>query len=219
MAMNLKEAFQYRNVLNSHFWDIKNYICNPLNGIGKQVTELHKRSEANPEAEDETRLKTFPRTYDYPAEALVSFMQDIVDELHRLHISIELAKSGTHVDSDIACNNYYREMGDALNRLGYIRTEEKTATGTGFKFNAEGNQVSYVYDIVYTTTPDLDVNRMRKLGRNYKTKANETSTNIDRTLIESCVYMEPKFSITDNFNEAIVRYMDEMLGAELSEGA
>lgn len=207
MPFVLKEAFQYKNVLDSHFNLIKRHLACSSSPVGMLTTELHLLKKANPEAEDELREERQQGDFDYPVTILAQFMIDIVNEIRDLNVAIEKAKVGTFVDSDIASNSYIRSMATVLRKLGSAKSTEKKTRETAFKFNADGNQVGYCYDVIVTTKPDYPTHLMRNMSRRYFEQSNDTSTKIDRVLIDTIVDFSPSFNMTDSVEEALESYV------------
>ena len=91
-----------------------------------------------------------------------------------------------------------------------LRNSEQTISngGTGYRFNAEGNQISYRCDVKRVTTINYDRNVIRaELGK-LNMLADETSTKIDLCLVTSKVDYEPPFDVNSSFAEAFEAYTE-----------
>lgn len=73
--------------------------------------------------------------------------------------------------------------------------------GTGYRFNQEGNQVTYRCDVKRVTTINFD----RKVVRNFAAEMNRcadaVSAELDRCLVNSEVAYEAPFDVNDSFAE------------------
>lgn len=91
-----------------------------------------------------------------------------------------------------------------------LRSSEQTISngGTGYRFNAEGNQISYRCDVKRVTTINYDRNVIRaELGK-LNRKADETSTKIDLCMVTSTVDYEPPFDVNSSFAEAFEAFTE-----------
>lgn len=80
-----------------------------------------------------------------------------------------------------------------------LRNSEKTIAsgGSGFRFNGEGNQVSYRCDATQVTTIDFDRNKIRGMATALSKKADEISMALDKCLVNTEVaYEAPLISTT-----------------------
>lgn len=81
--------------------------------------------------------------------------------------------------------------------------------GTGYRFNAEGNQVSYHCDVKRVTKINFDRNVVRKFASDLQKKADKVSADLDLCLINSEVDYEPIFNVNDSFKEIFSAYLAE----------
>lgn len=77
------------------------------------------------------------------------------------------------------------------------------------KFNGEGNQTTYTYDIKEITTIDFDRNKVKAIASRLRRELDETSTEIDKMMLETSVYYVSIFEIGDDLEEAVTKYLDE----------
>ena len=195
--MNLKEAFRYQNLLTELSARARDYLSF-RNNVTKD-TQLHKRSEVNPEVADLTKEDDYVRLYD--TNKVIQFMIDLIEEKERLTVAINEAKANCEMDIDgLVDGNKLRQS--AISRLEFlksIRTEPTTQVGRAYKFNAEGNQVSYCYDI--ETTPELlfDVEDVKRRIRDLKDVAESVSNEVDVLRVTTLLDFEPKFPVNATF--------------------
>lgn len=208
MSMPLKEAFRYKNTLSRMFEEVSFFLAHNSSNLGMTVVENHLRRSANPEAEDEIVEVRPEQKFDYPVDLLVDFMLDVADEIRSLMAAVEEAKVGTLLDTDSSCNADLRKISSTLKGLGEKREQEQKSRCTDFKFNAEGNQVPYSYDVITTKTPTYNTARMKKLSRTFRAKADSISERIDRLMVERVVLFEPRFGVSDSLGEALEDYYE-----------
>lgn len=77
-----------------------------------------------------------------------------------------------------------------------LRSSEQTISngGTGYRFNAEGNQISYRCDVRRVTTINYDRKVIRSALGKLNQQADETSAKIDLCIVTSKVDYVPPFT-------------------------
>ena len=80
--------------------------------------------------------------------------------------------------------------------------------GTGYRFNAEGNQISYRCDVRRVTTINYDRKVIRAALGKLNQRADETSAKIDLCLVTSKVDYAPPFDVNASFAEAFEIYTE-----------
>jgi len=202
--MNLKEAFRYQNKLQS-FMDEAQGILDRENNITK-VENTYLRHKVMPEAEDE-KVVTIPETeYGEQITDIARFLLNLLDEKKTLFAAIRKAKDALDIDmdSEVSLNAARQSVARTFKRMNDLRSSEQTISngGTGYRFNAEGNQISYRCDVKRVTTINYDRNVIRtELGKLNKS-ADETSAKLDLCLVTSKVEYEAPFDVNDSFAEA-----------------
>ena len=131
---------------------------------------------------------------------------------HKLFAAIRKAKNALDIDmdSEVSLNATRQSIAHTFKRMNDLRNSEQTISngGTGYRFNAEGNQISYRCDVKRVTTINYDRNVIRtELGKLNK-QADETSTKIDLCLVTSKVDYEPPFDVNSSFAEAFEAYTE-----------
>lgn len=204
--MYLKEAFRYQNFLSNLIEGTAVYLNNP-SYITKTIEE-HMRRKANPDAEDETIEVQVDRPFVCDNNQLVSFIQHLMEEKEKLTSAISAAKRSCDIDIDaeLANNRIRQKISDILDDMTHRRSSESMVRGTSYKFNSEGNQVPYSYDVKRVTTIDFDRNKVKGICRALVQKSDEVSTNIDKVMVELQVDYEPEFSISDSIEDAIEQF-------------
>ena len=202
--MNLKEAFRYQNKLQSLMDEAKS-ILDCEDNITK-VTNTYLRHKVMAEAEDETVLLVPATEYRDQITKVARFLLYLLDEKDELFAAIRKAKDGLDVDmdSEVSLNASRQSIARTFKRMNDLRGSEQTISngGTGYRFNAEGNQVSYRCDVRRVTTINYDRNFIRAELGNLNRKADEMSTKLDLCLVTSKVDYEPPFDVNVSFAEA-----------------
>lgn len=205
--MYLKESFRYQNYL-SELIDCCIAQLTASKNITKTV-QTHMKNKANPEAQDEIIDLSTERTIAYTADQIVDFMTHLVGEKEALTAAVSKAKTAASVDLDaeISNNKVRQKVFGILNRMANTKATERMTRASGFKFNAEGNQVQYTYDVKEVTTIDFDRNKIRGLARSMVSKSDEVSTTIDKVVVDTVVDYDPKYSINDSFDDAMEQFL------------
>ncbi len=200
--MNLKEAFRYQNKLQS-FMDEAQEILDRDSNVTK-VENTYLRHKVMAEAEDETIVITPDTEYYEQITGIAQFLLYLLGEKEALFAAIRKAKDALDIDMD-------SEVSLNAARQSIARTFKQIIPngGTGYRFNAEGNQISYRCDVKRVTTINYDRNVIRReLGKLNKA-SDETSAKLDLCLVTSTVDYEPPFDVNDSFADAFERFMEK----------
>ena len=161
--MNLKEAFRYQNKLQRLMEEAQYILAKDRNVTKVENTAL--RHKVNPEAEDETTVEMPDTEYAEQITEVAVFLMFLLGEKERLSRAIRTAKQGMDMDFDgeVSLNAKRQEIAGIFRHMGEIRCSENllSGAGVGYKFNAEGNQVSYRCDLKKVTTINFDRNKVR----------------------------------------------------------
>lgn len=208
--MNLKEAFRYQNKLQALMDEAQNILSCDANVT--KVENTYLRHKVMAEAQDETVLIAPETEYYGQITGVAQFLLYLLEEKGKLFAAIRKAKAGLDVDmdSEVSLNTTRQGLARIFKRMNDLRNSEQTISngGTGYRFNAEGNQISYRCDVRRVTTINYDRNVIRReLGRLNKL-ADETSTKLDLCLVTSTVEYEPPFDVNASFAEAFETYTE-----------
>ena len=208
--MNLKEAFRYQNKLQSFMDEAQGILDRDANVT--KVENTYLRHKVMAEAEDETVLIAPETEYYEQITDIAQFLLYLLGEKDKLFAAIRKAKDALDIDmdSEVSLNATRQSIARTFKRMNDLRNSEQTISngGTGYRFNAEGNQISYRCDVKRVTTINYDRNVIRtELGKLNK-QADETSTKIDLCLVTSKVDYEPPFDANSSFAEAFEAYTE-----------
>lgn len=204
--MNLNEAFRYQNFLERAMDTLKIFFSDDRNVLC--VTQTHKRKEALNLAEDTVEDASAKPVFAYKPDVIIAFYKNLLEEKIRLTQAIYEAKRATDfdVDAEIAINNSVRTYIASLKRLAGLKENERAYRGTGYVFNAEGNQVQYYYNIEEKSELDYDRNGVKKLLRKASEKADEVSAEIARYMLDTDVNYTPYYPITDSVDDMLEKF-------------
>lgn len=209
--MNLKEAFRYQNKIQL-FMDEAQSILNRDSNITK-VENTYLRHKVMAEAEDETVLIVPETEYYDQITDIARFLLYLLNEKAALFAAIRKAKDALEIDmdSEVSLNATRQSIAYTFKRMNDLRNSEQMFSngGTGYRFNAEGNQISYCCDVKRVTTINYDRNVIRaELGKLNKT-SDETSAKLDLCLVTSKVDYEPPFDVNSSFAEVFEAYSEK----------
>ena len=206
--MNLKEAFRYQKKLQLFMDEAKGILDRDTNVT--KVKNTYLRHKVTSEAEDETVLIAPETEYSEQITDIARFLLHLLNEKESLYAAIRKAKDALEIDmdSEVSLNATRQSIARTFKRMNNLRSSEQIISngGTGYRFNAEGNQVSYRCDVKRVITINYDRNVIRtELGKLNKT-SDETSAKIDLCLVTSKVEYEPPFDVNSSFAEAFEAY-------------
>ena len=209
--MNLKEAFRYQNKLQAFLEEAQNTLDRDSNVT--RVENTYLRHKVNAEAEDETVLTVPDTEYYEQITDLTRFMLYLLDEKAALSAAIRKAKDALDIDMDgeVSLNAARQRAARTLQHMNSLRSSEQILPngGVGYRFNAEGNQVSYRCDVKRVTTINFDRSVIRRELAKLNQRADETSAKLDLCLVTSKVDYEPPFDVNDSFAEAFEVFLSK----------
>ena len=202
--MNLKEAFRYQNFLDELLGTAYSYLNNK--NFVVSTVETHLKSQVNPDAKDEVIEVQKPYDVEFTPNELIDFVVKVVNEKERLSNIISDAKMRTEIDIDVAIALNKKKQGFArvLQSLSNIKSGEKVKNASDYKFNTDGNQISYYYKINEVTKIDFDRNDVRGLYKKLLKETDEVSTKLDSILINTELDFDPNWDLNDSFEECVV---------------
>lgn len=207
--MNLKEAFRFQNKLNTLIEQTQDFLTNDSNVVNVETTYLRKRVYA--EAEDEVVAKEKASEYCDKVNEVMAFCLFLLKQKEALSKAICAAKAALPIDmdSEITLNTYRQQMSKVFQHMANLRSAESVipSGGTGYRFNAEGNQVTYRCDVRKVTTINFDRNKAKKNVAELNRQADEMSVQLDKSLINSVVDYEAPFDVNASFDDAFEAFI------------
>ena len=207
--MNLKEAFRYQNKLQSFMDEAQSILDRDANVT--KVENTYLRHKVMAEAEDETVLAVPETEYYEQITDIARFLLYLLNEKEKLFAAIRESKSKLDIDmdSEVSLNSVRQSVARTFKRMNDLRSSEQTVSngGTGYRFNAEGNQISYRCDVKRVTTINYDRKVIRTALGNLNQRSDETSAKIDLCLVTSKVEYTPPFDVNSSFAVAFEAYI------------
>ena len=208
--MNLKEAFRYQNKLQSLLDEAQGILDCDANVT--KVANTYLRHKVMPEAEDETVMDVVQTEYAEQITDIARFMLYLLEEKSRLFAAIRKAKDALDMDmdSEVSLNAARQSIARTFKRMNDLRSSEQLLSGggTGYRFNAEGNQISYCCDVKRVTTINYDRKVIHAALSKLNRQADETSNRLDLCLVTSKVGYTVPFDVNASFAEAFETYLE-----------
>lgn len=199
--MNLKESFRYQKFLDGLMRSAASDLHNPYHSL--TTTKVHLRHAVNPEVEDVTEVVEDGEFV--PSDVVLAFMAHLVYEREQLSIAISKAKQSVDFDTDAAIEtNKFRQIlnGAVRQMLRNVGTKRKTKE-TDYKFDINGQQVPYRYDVEIITTENYDKEAAKRLMRETISKADEVSAAVDAAMINTVVEYDPPYDVNETFDDVL----------------
>ncbi len=209
--MNLKEAFRFQNKLQ-FFMDTAQMILDRDSNVTK-VENTYLRHKVMTEAEDETVVMPAETEYFEQITDIAKFLMYLLGQKEALSAAIRKAKDALDIDMDgeVSLNATRQNIAKTFKRMNDLRNSEQIISngGTGYRFNAEGNQVTYRCDVKRVTTVNYDHKLIRAELNKLNKASDETSAKLDLCMVTSAVAYQPPFDVNDSFADAFEQYMAE----------
>ena len=208
--MNLKEAFRFQNKLQSLMDDAKNILDDRRNIT--QTKNTYLRSKVVPDAEDEITMEDIPNPeYAENITSLAEFLIYLLDEREKLSRAVMETKKTLPIDMDSECslNRQRQDTAEMFRKMADTRSSENIIYNgvIGYRFNAEGNQVSYKCPVKKVVTINFDRNKLRKMLSDLDKKSDSVSVELDKCLINYEINYEPPFDVNDSFANVFEKYL------------
>ena len=209
--MNLKEAFRYQNKLQWLMTEAEEILRRDRNVVKvEQTALLHK---VNPDAVDETTIEPADTVYADQITDIAVLLMFLLGERERLSRAIREAKKAMDMDFDgeVSLNTRRQELASIFRNMVQLRSSETVISGggVGYKFNAEGNQVSYRCDLKTVTTINFDRSKIRSYAAALSRKADEISADLDKRMVNTEVSYDAVFDVNDTFAEVLQWHIDQ----------
>ena len=210
--MNLKEAFRFQNKLQSLMYEADNILSSPSNITKVETTLL--RHKVMPEAEDETSFDLPTSEYSKQITEVAEFLLYLLKEREKLCAAVNVSKATLNLpaglDGEVGLNSKRQEIANLFRRMTALRNSEvlMQGGGTGYRFNADGNQVAYRCDCRRVTTINFDRNKIRKMCADLSRKADETSAALDAALVNTEVEYTVPFDVNLSFADVFELYTE-----------
>ena len=203
--MNLKEAFRYQNKLQLLMNEASSILSNDKNVTVTEST--HLRNRVLPEAENETTIEIPESEFSEQINDIMDFLIFLLSEREKLSKSIRETKKSLKIDFDgeVSLNSKRQEIAKLFKHMSEIRASELTLpnAGTGYCFNAEGNQTTFRCPLKKVTTINFSRGKVRAFATELNQKSDAVSTTLDQCLVNTEVEYEQPFDVNSSFTEAL----------------
>lgn len=201
--MNLKESYRYANYLDGLLSTAYTYLRNK--GFVTTTVEEHLRKQSNPDVENETIEVQKPFDVEFKPNQVIDFVVRVLNEKDKLSDAIAEAKSTTeiNIDNAISMNKKKQAFVSVLNGIADIKPSEIKTTSKSYKFDINGEQKPYVYDVNRKTSIDFDRTDVRNLIKKYLKETDEISAKLDLIEITTQVDFVPTFDVNSKFEELV----------------
>lgn len=201
--MNLKEAFRFQNKLSALMEEAQDILSQDANVM--QIQNTYLRRKVMEGAEDETTIETPPSEFAGQITEVAEFLIYLLREKEKLGRAIRTAKNALPIDmdSEVGLNGDRQAIARTLRRMAVLRSSESLIPGggTGYRFNQEGNQVMYRCDVKRVATIHFNRVTVRNLAAEMDRKADATSEELDKCLVNAKVNYNAPFDVNDAFAE------------------
>lgn len=206
--MNLKEAFRYQTFLSRMMDCASTSIMREDYSL--TTVKTHKKKQANPDAEDMEETVQRDRAY-IPNDSVIAFMIYLVRERTALTVAINEAKTSVGIDIDamIEANKFRQSACAAIKSMLRFTASKSTTPGRDYKFNVEGNQVPYYYDVEVVTSEAFDRAKAKFSMRGMASESDTVSTEIDAAMVNTDVNYVPDFDVNDTFEDVMNEFIKE----------
>lgn len=202
--MNLKEAFRYQKFYDSLLSSGERILRNE--SYITTTTETHLLSKVKPGAVDVTTVSA-DNLYKDKINTIIDLMLVLLGEKEKLYKAITEAKKTLSLDMDsaIAVNIKRQSLISIFGEMAKLQSNERIrrGMGTGYTFNAEGNQVQYKCDLKTVTSICFDRNKVRSEARRLSEASDLTSASIDKAIVTTNVEYTSPFNVNDTFDEVL----------------
>ena len=203
--MNLKESFRYQNFLEGMMNCASSSLTDREHSL--KVTKRHLRNKTNADAADVEETVDFGEFH--CNDDVLDFMLYLVSERSKLTTAIGKAKAsiGFDLDAAIETNKFRQTVASRTKAMLRHTASKRVERGTDYKFNVEGNQAQYYYDIEVEMTEAYDRNRAKNVVRDIMVEADKASAVIDSAMIYTRVEYEPPFNVNDSFEDVMEEFL------------
>lgn len=214
--MNIKESCRLQNHIDLLINMLSYYLKDTNNAT--KTTEKHLKSKSNPDAKDEIKEVVIEKDFGNDCSVVdIAYLveQLLIEKLNLTNaifnskgdIAIQLNNIIFTLDSAVENAKKSRDLAYSLKPLVDLKGRETKTTAKDYKFNNEGNQVPYIYDLEIVRTLDFDRNDIIKLYKKLLDRADTLSTLIESEMLTDRVKFEPKYDIHDSVNDVVEKYL------------
>lgn len=209
--MNLKDAFRAQNKLQAVMEEAAGILRDRNNILN--VATTHLRSRVMPEAQDAVTEAPHPSPFADHINEVAAFLMAMLAEREKLCAAIHQAKAALplDMDSEVGLNRVRQDLAETFRRMAALRSGEVLLPGggSGYRFNGEGNQVSYCCDAREVTTINFDRNKIRGKAAQLGRQSDGISAQLDKCLVNTSVDYTLPFDMNDGFDVILSDFIEK----------
>lgn len=210
--MNLKESYRYQNVLLETLQTA--FMILSKSGAVCETTYTNLISKVMPDMQDETYVDE-PTLVNFShldkITELAEFVEYLIDEKEIVADAIRKAKAtaSIDIDSQAGLNALRQKAAKVLRRMDENKSEEKIVSrgGVGYRFDANGNQVSFKCDQKIVTKINFNRDKVRRIMKRLEQNADAISSALDEAAVNVNVDFTPTFDVNDSFNDMFEQFL------------
>ena len=202
--MNLKEAFTYQNFYDKMLMKVERYFSTTNSTYTRTFT--HLKSAVNPEAEDVVKVEVQTEKLPYTVDTIIEFVADIFVEKEKMYTAIRKAKESVAFDIDAALgiNKVRNRFRVVLEQELYNKKDvERVSEGRDYKFNVNGEQVPYTYEINEKMTLEYDRKKIKNIMKELDLASNANSKQVDLLNVNLEVEITPKYTLDMDLEDCL----------------
>ena len=204
--MNLKESFRYQKFLDALMNSASRSIEREDHCL--HVTKNHLMSAANPDAKDVTEAVE-PDIPFFKNDDVIRLMEILVEEKQKLSIAIGKAKAnaGFDIDAAIEANKFRQNLSYSIKGMLRRTGSKRTERGSGYKFNNDGVQAPYYYNVEVVSTEAFDRDYAKEVMLDAITESDLVSAEIDAALINVKVDYITPWNVNESFDDIMAEFV------------
>ena len=203
--MNIKEAFRFQNRLQKLMEEAQNILSKERNVVRVEKTTLQSKVDLG--AEDTVAVEVPDTEFGEQITEIAVLAMFLLNEREKLSEAIREAKKAMPLDFDgqVSLNAKRQELAEIFRKMNEIRSSEVVlvGAGTGYRFNAEGNQISYRCNLKKVTTINFNRDKIKSYANGLSKKSDQISAELDKALVNTEVAYEAPFDVNDSFAEVL----------------
>ena len=173
-----------------------------------RTTKTHKCSLVKPDADD--YVETIDNENPFTVDDLIAFMKELSIEKEYLTCQINIAKSSCDFDIDslIESNKINQNLCKAIKTALSIIPFSYTEKAKDYKFDINGIQIPYCYDVEIDETRIFDGDKAKAIMKNAIANCEEKSKVIERMMINTEVNYSATYDVNDDFDDIVVNFIN-----------
>lgn len=214
--MNLKQAFHYQNKLREWLQEATQMLSFPQNLVTNKRKLLFSKVDNTLQDKEEDGPGKLIMLQDETPEQCMDFAIFLLDEIKEITRAIRKTKDyraygeEDHVDDAVYINKLRRGIMSVItDKILSVRDEQHVRVhgGTGYRFNAEGNEVSFRCDLIETSTVNYDRQKMISLLSTLQSKADKVTNYVEKAMITCEVDYDPPIDESLDFHDALQTFL------------